>query len=355
MKHTFKVGDGMTTENSTAEERIEIFQLLKDNGYKASLYLLEDCDLTEMGFFWFEDNSFWAETEPYKGAITNPLTYEQMKNYINPTMNTTQAIELLKKGELQIEITDLFEVIMFASKNRLFPQFSYFNNNNYAYFDGDFMRGRECALQDVRVIKLCEIVDDEPKTPSLTIKKIDKSEFNNSFFIDTNDANKTLSDAFKGLDECVQQLKELTVKPIEEAHPIVGKWYKNSDYLICCVGNEKCYGIRLYDEKWLKEENHSEYVHKLANYQPATPAEVIEALKKEAVKRGLVKGAYYGKNKKITSNRYKLLDYGKFGAEWNLNSSIIHILMDENGKWATVAETISLKDAEKELGKKIIV
>ena len=364
MKHTFKVGDGMTTENSTAEERMEILQLLRDYGYPVSDCLTKNTQVKKLELV-FTDVCEETEWHSTWGCATNPLTYEQMKNYINPTMNTTQAIELLKKGELQIEIEDnLFSVIMFASRNKLLPFFDYKSVNNYAYFDGDFMRGRECALQDVRVIKLFDIVDDEPteqhKTPfDFIMPRVEKaiarglSDFN---------AIEAINSGLKHDIYATQQFKELTVKPIELE---VGKWYKSiekdgsENKAIFCVTqinniDYSAYGIN-YMGNWSNNNSFGNIDGGNITYRVATPAEVTEALTKEAVKRGLVKGAYYGKNNKITSNRYKLLDYGKFGAEWNLNSSIIHVLMDENGKWATVVETISLKDAEKELGKKIIV
>ena len=365
MKHTFKVGDGMTTQNSTAEERLEIFKMALENGYPT---YSESVEIFIKGSNYktkpigFKNNKFMTvENE----TITNPLTYQQMKNYIQPTMNTTQAIELLKNRELQIEIEDnLFSIIMFSSRSKLLPYFDYEAVNNYAYFDGDFMRGRECALQDVRVIKLCDIVDDEPteqhKTPfDFIMPRVEKaiarglSDFN---------AIEAINSGLKHDIYATQQFKELTVKPIELE---VGKWYKSSNYLICYVGNERCYGVELSSGDWIEEALHNEKAHKIGNYQPATPAEVTEALTKEAVKSGLIEGVYIKRNfnglpecilvdnTTYPSDEQGYLYYDNDGVEnfMELNGFVIY----HNGKWATVAETISLKDAEKELGKKIIV
>lgn len=356
MKHTFKVGDGMTTENSTAEERREIRDLLIKEGYSMSLGVREAVNFNDDSICWDSNLQRFSWIVP----VTNPLTYQQMKNYIQPTMNTTQAIELLKKGELQIEITDLFEVIMFASKNRLFPQFSYFNNNNYAYFDGDFMRGRECALQDVRVIKLCDIVDDEPteqhKTPfDFIMPRVEKaiarglSDFN---------AIEAINSGLKHDIYATQQFKELTVKPIELE---VGKWYKRipqcHDKYIKFTFKE--YGGSNYgfdtEENWLESIG---VYRDSENVIEMTPAEVTEALKKEAVKLGLVEKYFVGLN---YTDEEKVCPIN----EWSFSMKHNRLytaptgqggkIAFQNGKWATVAKTISLKDAEKELGKKIIV
>ena len=73
-----------------------------------------------------------------------------------------------------------------------------------------------------------------------------------------------------------------------------------------------------------------------------------QALVKEAKRLGFKEGVNIGNfNKIIKSNSY----------QFNLGSNILYVgtcCVFENGIWATIVETITKKQAEKELGKKII-
>ena len=75
MKHTFKVGDGMTTENSTAEERMEIWHLLCNNGHKTYLGETKRAKSDFIHNLYFGKDILLCLTA-YGNSITNPLTYE---------------------------------------------------------------------------------------------------------------------------------------------------------------------------------------------------------------------------------------------------------------------------------------
>ena len=65
----------------------------------------------------------------------------------------------------------------------------------------------------------------------------------------------------------------------------VGKCYTSEYYLIYYLGNYKCNCIDLSNGEWIENVYHSLSSH-LINYRLATKEEVIEALIKEAKKRG---------------------------------------------------------------------
>ena len=139
----------------------------------------------------------------------------------------------------------------------------------------------------------------------------------------------------------------------------VGKWYKNKDdnHLYCVVAQTdsqynpfQAYGFNS-DGSWSKTNSRC-----LTNFRPATESEVFEALKKEAVKRGFVKGA------KITNviNEYTENIYS--GTYKNGSNSILVDTCDygnftifKDGKWAEIIKekTLSKSEAEAKLNELI--
>ena len=83
----------------------------------------------------------------------------------------------------------------------------------------------------------------------------------------------------------------------------------------------------------------------------ATEAEVFEALKNEAVKRGFVEGRWFG-DVHINSfvNPVKNLLYHTDSEDLRCDKGCVF----HKGKWAEIIPTITKEEAEKELGKKII-
>ena len=86
MKHQFKTGDGITWKTvPSVSQREEIFKLLKE--YKYPLYRQYSNDKryswSTNGFannFYFNKQGKWC-TATIK-AVTNPMTFEQIKNLI---------------------------------------------------------------------------------------------------------------------------------------------------------------------------------------------------------------------------------------------------------------------------------
>lgn len=77
--YPFQVGDGMTTENSTAEERREIRDLIVSAGYDTS-WVFKNDSLNHSGLCFTKHNEFYISD--HLRVITNPLTYDQMKSRI---------------------------------------------------------------------------------------------------------------------------------------------------------------------------------------------------------------------------------------------------------------------------------
>lgn len=124
-------------------------------------------------------------------------------------------------------------------------------------------------------------------------------------------------------------------------------WVKDDKYPNVIAYSEKGYLKFGFDANcnWVESTS-----TKLRTEREATEAEVFEALKNEAVKRGFVDGAYYQwvncPIKKVSGNYFVLMD-----DVFRINGFSI---MDNTGSWATIIPTITKEQAEKELGKKII-
>jgi len=134
----------------------------------------------------------------------------------------------------------------------------------------------------------------------------------------------------------------------------VGKWYKHiGGSLVNYQGGRKGYGFTGTYVKYFFNEGWS-FSTDSQNWKPATDKEVEEALIKEAKKTGFKRGDLID-NKNIgfdgTGFIEKLTDceYKWDGTYLNVYGMAIF----SQGKWATIIETITKEEAEKQLGKKI--
>ena len=136
----------------------------------------------------------------------------------------------------------------------------------------------------------------------------------------------------------------------------VGKWYKYNkggfNWLMCFQSNKEDvnYGFNT-SGTW-----GNSYSIRATEWTPATDKEVEEALIKEAKKRGFKEGVNYiavGEEAGVTSN----LGSGKFRYGVGDKDALCicgYLRIYYKGKWATIINTITKAEAEKELGKTII-
>jgi hypothetical protein len=145
-------------------------------------------------------------------------------------------------------------------------------------------------------------------------------------------------------------------KLFKEDALVVGKWYKYHDNyqesLMVWNNSEDTYGF------WGNEYRDDLSFHISYDKIPATDEEVEEALIKEAKRRGFKEGvrvdklletnvgSLNGDSKTCENKEFKL----SFGHLFIGNLLIFH----NTGKWATIVETITKEQAEKELGKTIL-
>lgn len=146
-----------------------------------------------------------------------------------------------------------------------------------------------------------------------------------------------------------------------------GKWYKNPNIgsLAFCkeiLDRESFYGYGFGSDnsgnEWF---DISDVEFTCSNWKEATPEEITEALTKEAVKRYKV-GDYVKclQNTFLTEpdiicddkENKSFLSNNSFWIMANKGNQAVCVF--NQGKWATVTETISREEAEKQLGKKII-
>ena len=171
--------------------------------------------------------------------------------------------------------------------------------------------------------------------------------------------------AYNSNDVCQQwkdDIKKNFPKLFKETDLVVGEWYfmclDTSPNKRRCLFNYKNsevgkihfnYAIYLNDELWEDDDYfHSDHISK-----PATKEEVETALIAEAKRRGFKEGVkFYHSSEfqitgltKITSNNYEFNGLELFLDGWTIFS---------NGNWATIQETITKAEAEKQLNKTII-
>jgi hypothetical protein len=125
----------------------------------------------------------------------------------------------------------------------------------------------------------------------------------------------------------------------------VGKWYKSeiATFKVTSVAPLKSYGI--YSGKWANDN----FTNITTRIKPATDKEVEEALIKEAKKRGFKENVRF---KCLYNHDYKGKCIPLFcsdGYLWLEGGCVF-----KDGKWATIVETITKEQAEKELGKTIL-
>ena len=150
-------------------------------------------------------------------------------------------------------------------------------------------------------------------------------------------------------------------KLFKEDALVVGKWYKSEGCLFNYQKQSNVYGF-FTDGSWMN----GDWIWYGANAKPATDKEVEEALIKEAKKRGFKEGVNFnvtkdlwdtsiggreGFNTVIDKNTY---DYSESSNSFKINCIDGCMSIFTKGKWATIVETITKEQAEKELGKTIL-
>jgi len=156
-----------------------------------------------------------------------------------------------------------------------------------------------------------------------------------------------------------ETMSEWFPKLFKETKSLTGwhKWIGNNK-AIGFISKEPTSDCYVFDYLTNDDTNDYDSLHK-SYLIPATDKEVEDALIKEAKKRGFKRGVAFTNSPFLdclksevytlcneVSNRGYKYDYGKlYFDEWTLFS---------NGKWATIIETITKEQAEKELGKTIV-
>tara|TARA_R110000803_G_scaffold23069_4_gene56849 strand:+ start:3852 stop:4382 length:531 start_codon:yes stop_codon:yes gene_type:complete len=138
---------------------------------------------------------------------------------------------------------------------------------------------------------------------------------------------------------------------------VVGEWYKYPDFenwklLITdnTKGKEKGVGFScsgIWMEDWLTIGG-----FELDRLIPCLDKEVKQALIKEAKKRGFKGGVCFTPTNGDIVRKTDLNERWGFTNECKLLLNNYSVF--DNGKWATIVETITKEEAEKELGKTII-
>ena len=136
-------------------------------------------------------------------------------------------------------------------------------------------------------------------------------------------------------------------KLFKEDALVVGKWYKSEGCLFNYQKQSNVYGF-FTDGSWMN----GDWIWYGANARLATDKEVEEELIKEAKRRGFKEGVKF---KSVSSGNNIERVYGGFRYFSNQNQfcsggGSVFI----GGKWATIVETITKEQAEKELGKTIL-
>ena len=174
-----------------------------------------------------------------------------------------------------------------------------------------------------------------------------------------------IKDAYNGklgLDMCgewKEAIEKKFPKLIKGTELVAGKWYKHPMgglWFIETITKEQLfiYGFDIgYD--WIEKQS---VRGKITGLAPATDQEVETALIKEAKRRGFKEGvrfnnAYKKTLKPINTGLVYSIEFDanifKGGGIFTCNQWIFC-----EGNWATILETITKEDAEKQLGKTII-
>jgi hypothetical protein len=135
----------------------------------------------------------------------------------------------------------------------------------------------------------------------------------------------------------------------------IGKWYKHesSNMLFFPLEIKDENSIRAYGFTMRGNFSSDNGLFEWGNPKAirlATDSEVLEALKKEAIKRGFVKGAYFKELWAKSNCKVNDIVYKHFTLDLRSNGKCLF----HNGKWAEIIKTYTKEEAEKLLNAKII-
>ena len=262
-----------------------------------------------------------------KKAIAMACTEEQWQSikpkleYLNPTIGNFN-----KLGHL----TNYF----YGKENHI--------GNVYSYVAGDYKREIHETWNEKVFLEACGI-ETEPEyvITESQIKRLHtqaKDEYGEGV---CNDLKEWFPDALKK----------------DKVELEYGRWIcddEEEDWIMFFVSPAERYG--LCHLGWVHDKNDnkvSEYIKHEGN-RYATPQEITEALKNEAVKRGFIDGVSFkilnGEREAIHIKNKSRFGYDDFENKLLMNGWCIFL----KGKWTKPIETITKEDAEKELGKKIV-
>jgi hypothetical protein len=161
-------------------------------------------------------------------------------------------------------------------------------------------------------------------------------------------------------NEWKKKIEKEFPKLFKKSALVIGKWYKRKEdsslWFVTHIKNGCSYGYGFdYQGRWADESKGFNYSLKL---NKATAKEVEEALIKEAKRRGFKKGVRvdrvnlsddYNPNNELKEDTINTIELFSDGYLW-----VSNILIYDDGNWATIIETITKEQAEKELGKTIL-
>lgn len=146
-----------------------------------------------------------------------------------------------------------------------------------------------------------------------------------------------------------QHFKDAFKNPLE-----VGKWYKsNIGTLAFYSGKERMFGVSSCGQ-WNDAIISKTGIESCCSgvWLVADESEILEALKKEAVKRGLVCGCFFKSASKGVPREQSLSDELYYYTDFLTDGWGFEIYQE--GKWAEIIPAITKQEAEKELNCKII-
>jgi len=176
----------------------------------------------------------------------------------------------------------------------------------------------------------------------------------------TKEQQQFIKDATTNSDVCSDwrtKIKETFPKLFKETELEIGKWYRDTTSKTCLIlynGGRLAYGFGRNTGDWL--EDYIVYNSDLTDYKLATDKEVEEALIKEAKKRGFKEGVVV--DCFLVSGNGTIDQYDEDNVYYEIDDknslNYGNKMIYKEGKWATIIETITKEQAEKELGKTIV-
>lgn len=143
------------------------------------------------------------------------------------------------------------------------------------------------------------------------------------------------------------------LKPLE-----VGKWYNVGHRYTICIDNVNGFRASIHgfkDGYWFEYKDF-QIINGYYKLIPATDKEVETALIKEAIQIGFRKGGM-ANLKTVNENYINSATFENNDFIYDSSENTLELdgfIIFENGKWATIIETITKEQAEKELGKTIL-